>query len=277
MKINHNKKLLITVVALFLIVFASSNVQAATINVEAATGGYQRGKLAESPVIKELQDEALHDFDELDDYADTPEQSISDPFEPWNRFWFGFNDIFYLYVAKPLYTGYDFIMPEPVQSGLSNFFHNLLFPVRFVSSLLQGRPLAAGAEFGKFLINTTVGMGGFIDVAKDKKTIVPLDPTGESMDQTFGVWGIGSGPYLVWPIIGPSSFRGTVGTVADFFLDPTLYFQTPLAVTLGAGGLRFNDLGPSLDLYADTKELAIDPYIAMREAYAAFKKNQIVR
>ncbi len=250
---------------------------AATINVDAAMSGYERGRLQESPVIQELEQSAsLSEDDSLDDYENAPVQMITDPFEPWNRFWFGFNDIFYMYIARPMHQGYSYVVPEPVRSGLSNFFHNVLFPVRFVSSLLQGRPLAAGAEFGKFFINTTVGLGGFIDVAKHKKTIVPLDPSGEDMDQTFGVWGFGTGPYLVWPIIGPSSVRGTFGTVANFALDPTFYFATPLEVSMVAGGLRFNDLGPVLDLYADTKEVAVDPYIAMREAYAAYKKQQIL-
>ncbi len=258
----------------FVFVFAHgySKQAMAAMNVDAAMSGYEKGRLGESPIIKQLEENS---GENLDDYDSTPVQGISDPFEPWNRFWFGFNDIFYLYLINPLYKGYDYVMPDPVQSGLSNFFHNVLFPVRFVSSLLQGRPLAAGAEFGKFFINTTVGLGGFIDVAKHKKTIVPLDPSGENMDQTFGVWGFGTGPYLVWPIIGPSSVRGTFGTAADYFLDPTFYFQTPLAVTATAGGLRFNDLGPVLNLYNDSKAVAVDPYIAMREAYAAYKKRQI--
>ncbi len=245
---------------------------AGSINVDAAMRGYEQGNFQELKVVQELE-EGLDD--ELDDYDSLPVQNISDPFEPWNRFWFGFNDIFFLYIARPLHQSYSYVVPEPVRNGLSNFFHNLLFPVRFVSSLLQGRPLAAGAEFSRFLINTTVGLGGFVDVAKHKKTIVPLDPSGEDMDQTFGVWGIGTGPYIVWPIIGPNTVRGTFGLVADYFLDPTYYFATPIGVTLGAGGLRFNDLGPVLDLYADTKQVSVDPYIAVREAYAVYKQRQI--
>ncbi len=253
-------------------IFVAPSYAASSINVDAAMHGYEKGQFQNAPIVQELEDS----LDGLDDYDSIPTQTISDPFEPWNRFWFGFNDIFYLYVARPLHQGYSYVVPEPVRSGLSNFFHNILFPVRFVSSLLQGRPLAAGAEFGKFMINTTVGLGGFIDVAKDKKTIVPLDPLGEDMDQTLGVWGLGTGPYIVWPIIGPSSVRGTVGLVADYFLDPTFYFATPVGVTVAAGGLRFNDLGPVLDLYSDTKEISVDPYIAVREAYAAYKKQQIL-
>ena len=103
---------------------------------------------------------------ELDDYDQSPVQLIADPMEPWNRFWFHFNDIFYLYVARPLYRGYDFIMPDEFQSGLKNFLTNLLFPVRFVNNLLQGKPMDAGVEFGRFIVNSTVGFGGFIDVAK---------------------------------------------------------------------------------------------------------------
>ncbi len=269
MKIN--KLLMHLTLCAFLLTLGVGSSYAASINVDASVGGYEKGQLQKSPVIQSLEQS-----DNLDDYDSIPAQSIPDPFEPWNRFWFGFNDIFYLHIIRPLYDGYDYVMPDPVQSGLSNFFHNLLFPVRFVSSLLQGKPLAAGAEFSKFMVNTTVGLGGFIDVAKHKKTIVPLDPFGEDMDQTFGVWGFGTGPFIVWPVIGPSSVRGTFGTLANQALDPTFYIATPLAISLVEGGLRFNDLGPVLNLYEDSKEVAVDPYIAMREAYAAYKKMQIL-
>ncbi len=269
--IKINKYLMHLILGAFLLVLGGVPSFAASINVDASVGGYEKGQFQNSPAIQ-----ALEQSESLDDYDSVPTQMIPDPFEPWNRFWFGFNDIFYIYVMRPLYDGYDYVTPDPVQTGLSNFFHNLLFPVRFVSSLLQGKPLAAGAEFSRFFVNTTVGLGGLIDVAKHKKTVVPLDPTGEDMDQTFGVWGFGTGPFLVWPIIGPSSVRGTLGTIANQALDPTFYVATPIAISIIEGGLRFNDLGPVLNLYEDSKEVSVDPYIAMREAYAAYKKQQIL-
>ena len=211
----------------------------------------------------------------LDDYDNEPIQSISDPIEPWNRFWFHFNDIFFLYVAKPAYSAWETVTPHHLRSGLKNFFSNLLFPVRFVNNILQFRFFEAGVEFGRFIINTT-SSAGFADVAKGHKTIVPIDPTGEDFGQTLGRWGIGHGFYIVWPILGPSSVRDSVGRAGDLFADPLFYLQ-PMELGLGVGGgLRFNALGDVLPLYEDLNTVAVDPYIAMREAYVNFRKAQVL-
>lgn len=218
---------------------------------------------------------SLRDADELDDYDTADIGSIADPFEPWNRFWFHFNDIFYLYIARPTYDAWVFITPHQIRGGLKNFFSNLLFPVRFVNNILQFRFMEAGVEFGRFVINTTSSLG-LADVAKGKKAIVPIDPTGEDFGQTLGRWGIGQGFYLVWPIIGPSSARDTVGRVGDLFADPLFYLQ-PWEFGAGvSGGLRFNALGDVLPLYEDLNSVALDPYLAMREAYVNFRKSQVM-
>ena len=159
---------------------------------------------------------------------------------------------------------------------MKNFFSNLLFPVRFVNNILQFRFFEAGVEFGRFIINTT-SSAGFADVAKGHKTIVPIDPTGEDFGQTLGRWGLGHGFYIVWPIIGPSSARDTVGRAGDLFAEPLFYLQ-PTEIALGIGGtLRFNALGDVLPLYEDLNTVAVDPYIAMREAYVNFRKAQVLR
>ena len=157
---------------------------------------------------------AAGDGDDLDDYDTAPAQSIADPLEPWNRFWFRFNDIFYTNIARPVYRGWEAVTHEDIRSGLKNFFHNLMFPMRFVNNILQFRFLEAGVEFGRFIINTTTS-AGFANVAKDKKTIVPVDPSGEDFGQTLGYWGVGHGIYIVWPFLGPSSLRETVGFAGD--------------------------------------------------------------
>lgn len=213
--------------------------------------------------------------DSLDDYDDAARPTIADPLEPWNRFWFGFNDIFYLHVARPAYRVYDFVMPDEFQSGLKNFLNNLLFPVRFVNCLLQGKPKAAGVEFGRFIVNSTVGFGGFINVTKGRKTVVEVDSIGEDFGQTLGVWGVGHGFYIVWPFIGPSSARESVGLAGDYFLDPAFYLQ-PWEVAWGtAGTLRFNSLGDILPTYESLNKAAVDPYIAMREAYILFREEHL--
>lgn len=107
---------------------------------------------------------------------------------------------------------------------MKNFFSNILFPVRFINNILQFRFMEAGVEFGRFFINTTTS-AGFADVAKGLKTVVPVDPAGEDFGQTLGRWGLGHGFYLVWPFIGPSSARDTVGRVGDLFAEPMFYLQ----------------------------------------------------
>ena len=214
--------------------------------------------------------------DSLDDYDDEPVAAIADPIEPWNRFWFHFNDIFYMYIAKPAYTGWTWIMPECIRTGLNNFFSNLLFPTRFINNLLQFRFFEAGVEFGRFMMNT-MSSAGFADVARGKKTIVPVDPSGEDFGQTLGRWGIGQGFYVVWPFIGPSSLRDTIGRVGDCFTDP-LFYVRPWELATGAElGFRFNALNDVLPTYEDLKSIAVDPYLAMREAYATFRNAQVRR
>lgn len=227
---------------------------------------------------------ALQAESSLDDYDSDFAQAISDPFEYWNRFWFHFNDIFFVYVAKPVYRVWEYITPQDIRSGLKNFFSNLLFPVRFVNNILQLRFMEAGVEFGRFIINTT-SSAGFADVAKRHKTIVSVDPTGEDFGQTLGRWGFGHGIYLVWPFIGPSSLRDTIGRVGDVLAEPTFWLHPwpllyqphyqELAWGLG-GGLRFNTLGDILPLYDELNAAAVDPYIAMREAYINFRNNQVL-
>lgn len=214
--------------------------------------------------------------DSLDDYDNAPVDSIADPIEPWNRFWFRFNDIFFLHIAKPAYQGWTYITPRFLRTGLNNFFNNLLFPTRFINNILQFRFFEAGAEFGRFMMNT-MGSAGFVDLARNKKTIVPLDPSGEDFGQTLGRWGFGPGFYIVWPFLGPSSLRDSVGRVGDWFTDPITYIK-PWEASWGATiGFRFNALGSVLPLYEDLRSIAVDPYLAMREAYVNLRQTQIRR
>lgn len=106
---------------------------------------------------KKTTDEQFRD--ELDDYDNAQVSAIADPIEPWNRFWFGFNDIFYIYIANPAYRFWETVTPRQLRTAISNVWHNLLFPLRFVNNLLQFRFKAAGVEFGRFIINSTAGMG----------------------------------------------------------------------------------------------------------------------
>lgn len=225
-------------------------------------------------VLTDRQQQILDELDqEDDDYLDTYGELVADPIEGWNRAMFTFNDVLIDYAIRPLHDGYVFITPQFVRTGVANFFHNALFPVRFVNNLLQGRGYAAGVEMSRFVLNTTAGLGGFIDVAKHKKPIVPVED--EDLGQTFGVWGMGEGFYIVWPILGPSTVRDSIGLIGDHFLDPVSYVRPSITAISISAGRAFNDIDEALDLYDDLKKTAIEPYSSARDAYIQYRRAQI--
>lgn len=211
----------------------------------------------------------------LDDYEDDYDVvRYSDPFEPWNRFWFNFNDIALLKVMKPLHKGYRAVTPARLRSGLSNFSHNLRMPVRFANSILQGKFAQAGVEFGRFFINTVTSLG-FARVAdRDKVLIDDYTPETATFNDTLAAWGLPGGPYLVWPILGPSSARGTVGMVGDGFMTPQNYLL-PWEASLGSNAFfSFNDLERVIDAYETMNRMAVDPYAAVRSGYFSLLHRQ---
>ncbi|MBU1343840.1 MAG: VacJ family lipoprotein [Proteobacteria bacterium] len=209
----------------------------------------------------------------LEDFDDTLEpESIADPLYYFNYVMYSFNDFLYFAAIKPIATGYKAIMPTPIRRGVNNFFHNLLFPVRFINNLLQGEIKDAGTEFQIFLINTTVGGLGFGQVAQNK---LNLHTSNEDLGQTLGSYSIGNGFYLVLPILGPSTLRDTVGLVGDYFLTPVNYVEpwelsTGIKAydTINATSFRIGD-------YEALKKAALDPYIAIRNAYIQQRSEKV--
>ncbi len=201
-------------------------------------------------------------------------EAISDPLEPMNRFFFEFNDRLYFWVLKPVSTGYSYVVAEDVRMSIRDFFYNLLAPVRIVNSLLQGKVKNSATELGRFVINSTVGVVGFGDPATNEFGLPRRD---EDLGQTLGVYGIGDGFYICWPILGPSSLRDTVGLVGDSFLDPVSYL---MAADFAAGaavysGSEVNKTSLTLGDYEEFKEAAFDPYLALRDAYQQYRRNKI--
>jgi phospholipid-binding lipoprotein MlaA len=135
-----------------------------------------------------------------------------DPWEPMNRRLYNFNAIFDEYVFLPVVRAYEFVLPEVAQTGISNFYKNLTEVTNLMNSLLQFKFVKAVNTFGRIVINTTVGLGGLIDVAA---TVDGIERENEDFGQTLGFYGIGPGPYLVLPILGPSNVRDTAGLVVD--------------------------------------------------------------
>lgn len=196
----------------------------------------------------------------------------SDPLRLWNRAMFAVNDKLYFWVLQPTARGYKAVVPSPVRTGVKNFFHNLATPIRLLNNALQGKTRETGVELGSFMINTVWGLFGFIDwTANDPDLRIPEEDTG----QTLGRWGIGAGPYVVWPLFGPSSVRDTFGMVTDWFLDPVWYVRPPLAAVGVATERRVNDLTFRLGDYEELKAAAVDPYEAVRDAYLQYRAAQV--
>ena len=143
-------------------------------------------------------------------------QEIAAPLEPVNRFIFGFNNILDKILIDPIAKGYNAILPSFVRNSIQNFMHNLKSPLIIANNLLQGDVGDAGTATARFVINSTVGVAGLIDVAKTQG----LYHEDEDFGQTLATWGFGDGFYLVLPVLGPSSLRDTVGIAADSFADP---------------------------------------------------------
>jgi phospholipid-binding lipoprotein MlaA len=198
---------------------------------------------------------------------------IADPIEPFNRAMYHFNDKLYFWVLKPVAQGYSTVVPEVIRVHVKNFFTNLAFPIRFVSSVLQADPTGAAQEAGRFFINTIWGVAGFFDLASEPEVNLPKQNS--DLGQTFGIWGIGQGVYIVWPIFGPSSPRDTVGMVGDFFLYPVSYLEPWYASTGTQAYERINDTSLRIGDYEALVDAAIDPYIAIRDAYVQYRYKKI--
>jgi phospholipid-binding lipoprotein MlaA len=220
----------------------------------------------------------------VDDYGDVevPEKAgeeakaeIADPLEPFNRAMYHFNDKLYFWVLKPVAQGYGKVVPEAARVSVNNFFANLAFPIRFVNCLLQANFGGAAEELGRFTINTIWGVGGFLDPAASKD--INLSKQDEDFGQTLGAYGIGQGFYINWPIFGPSSPRDTVGLVGDAFLTPSTYLSPWYA---GAGTRVYdtvNDTSLKIGDYESLKGAAIDPYVAIRDAYVQSRLKKVNR
>lgn len=138
-----------------------------------------------------------------------------DPWEPVNRAVFRFNDTLDTYALKPVAKGYDRVMPQFLNDGVSNVFNNLGEPKNLVNNVLQGKIGDAGVDLARFLMNTTVGVVGIFDVA----TRMGLQRNDEDFGQTLGAWGVKSGPYVMLPLLGPSTVRDTGGFAIEGLAD----------------------------------------------------------
>ena len=212
------------------------------------------------------------DFDLLEDDFAEQTVKVADPLEPFNRTMYHVNDTLYFWVVKPVSHVYVGVIPEPARIGIHNFFNNITTPVRLVNCLLQGKGEGAGTELRRFAINTTIGILGFGDPALDQ---YGLGPVREDLGQTLAVYGFGDGFYIVWPLLGPSTARDSVGKIGDWFLSPVSYVE-PAEAAIGISTVRYmNESSFYIGEYEAFKSMTVEPYIAMREAYIQYRTKQI--
>ena len=200
----------------------------------------------------------------------TTANNPKDPYEGFNRAMFSVNEGIDV-VVKPVAQGYDTVTPQPIKSGIGNFFGNVADVWTSLNNFLQGKGGQGFSDIGRVLINTTIGIGGLFDVASE----MGLEKHAEDFGQTLGTWGVGDGPYFFWPIIGPRTTRDTFGWVVDTYADPVPRINdVPVRNTLL--GVRFIDARASL-LPADkvVEQAAFDKYDYIRDAYLQNRRSVI--
>jgi phospholipid-binding lipoprotein MlaA len=197
--------------------------------------------------------------------------SVADPLEPVNRIMFGVNDVVYFWILKPVVRGYVYAVSKEARTGIRNFFHNLATPARLVNCI-SGRNAEADVELQRFAINTVAGALGLGDPARERWGLKPAE---EDMGRTLATYGFGDGFYLVWPFLGPSTLRDSVGMLGDMFLDPVRYVRPAAASIALSATDTVNDSSFQLGEYETLKAATVDPYIALRDVYLQYRTRPI--
>ncbi len=212
--------------------------------------------------------------EEGEDDAEMDGSGVKDPFEPANRLVFAVNEAVDFAVLKPVATTYEFWIPEALRNSARNFFRNLATPVTLLNDLLQGDIKRAGNTLARFALNSTIGFGGLGDPA----TEMGVEYHYEDFGQTLAVHGVGEGPYIVLPVLGPSTLRHTVGRGVDFATDPLTYvlWNKPIYYSGGRKGAELvsqrADLLKTMD---DLKDTSVDYYATIRSTYRQNRLSQI--
>lgn len=197
--------------------------------------------------------------------------SRKDPIEGFNRAMFGINEALDTVAIRPVAKGYDAVLPSPVKTGVANFFGNIDDVFIGVNNLLQGKGITGVSDLGRFVVNSTVGIFGLIDVA----TTIGMEKHDEDFGQTFGRWGIGSGAYVVVPFFGPRTVRDTVGLVLDVKADPVAHISKVRARNTLLVTRIISDRTQLLPADKVIEEAALDKYAYIRDGYLQRRRNLI--
>lgn len=199
-------------------------------------------------------------------------EPVPDPLQPFNRAMFTFNDVVDRAVFRPLAVGYRAVLPQRVRNGVNNFFNNLRAPTTLLNDILQGKPQRAQETINRFLVNSTIGLLGFVDIA----TSIGFPKHQEDYGQTLAVWGVPSGPYIVLPLLGPSTLRDAVGKVPEFYIADPLWEPDDTAVTIARFGVRAVDIRSRLLDLDRVIKMQVDPYLFFRETYLQNRQRAIL-
>jgi len=237
--------------------------------IKPAKDNYEREK-----AHKELTERPKDKIETVEDSEEFIEETgtINDPWEPFNRAMFKFNDKFYFWVLKPTARGYRAVLPQKVRTHIRKFYSNASTPMRLINCVLQGKMKGMSIESTRFTINSTLGVGGLFDPAL---LLCHLEEQEVDFDQTLGLYGMKPIMYINWPFLGPSSLRGTLGLIGDNGFDPVTYLVSP---PIKIGILSYeevNETSLTIGDYESLRESALDPYIAIRNAYFQNRRSKI--
>jgi phospholipid-binding lipoprotein MlaA len=200
-------------------------------------------------------------------------QKVCDPYERFNRKIFAFNDCVYFHVLKPVALAYSTCLPSALRTAVDNGFRNIVFPSRFINCALQGKWDKVLTETVRFVINSTMGIGGMIDLAQSNFRIAGYDA---DFGQTLAIWGVQSGPFLMVPILGPFDERDLFGYVVDSAMDPVIWIPADWWVSVTVETWKYlNRISLEIGQYEELKRASLDPYVAMREGYMQSREHLI--
>jgi phospholipid-binding lipoprotein MlaA len=240
----------------------------------------EAGGGAASPTVGEKDDRtaALASEPATQNVVDVPDETADrDPWESFNVKTFWFNRQADRYVLKPVAKGWDWLLPDPVQRSVANLFDNIEMPKRVINNLLQLKFSRAGIELARFTVNSTLGIAGLFNPAKDWLGITKYD---EDTGQTLGFYGVGPGPYLVLPLLPPLTVRDGIGFVVDLALNPLTYLvptgviKTEERVAISVVQ-AVNDRSLNIEFYQNVEEGVLDLYSAVRNAYLQRRRAAI--
>ena len=229
-----------------------------------------------SDISVDMEEEAF-----LDEFEEEMEvEEIYDPLSGYNRAMTDINDMLYVNILKPVAKGYRYVVHKEIRKSVSNFFHNITYPIRFINNILQLKFANSTEETGRFIINTTIGFFGFFDPAT---TIFKLEKHNEDFGQTLGFYGVGAGPHIVLPLFGPSNLRDMLSLYPNSLLNPTIYNEDR-----GMNLLNNYNETISMEIYRNVNEVsvrgkeydnlkkdAIDLYPFLRNTYEQYREKLI--